>query len=107
MPTLEIGIDASKFLTGVTQIEEGGKRIVSVSGQAARSIGNLFAGNAQQITTGVAQTAQAMSQFNAASAAFSASRVLMDIGQTATNFSLLRQQMGGASTAWGVLGAVF
>src|SRR5690349_9570318 len=107
MPTLEIGIDASRFMTGVQQVEEGSRRIVTVSAQAARNMGNLFAGNAQQITAGVAATAQAMQQFNAAGATFAASRVLMDIGQAHRDFGLLRQQIGSTSTAWGVLGAAF
>lgn len=116
MPTLEIGIDASRFTSGVQAVEQGGRQLQQTMERSATSVDRVrtslssafqFTGGTVQIAQGIAQTARSFGELNTAAAAFSASRVLLEIGQTARDFTNLRGQVGGTVSAWGLLGAAF
>lgn len=116
MATLELLIDASGATRGAQQAEAALGRVKTAAEATAtttmrvgQSLSSAFqaTGGSIQIAQGISQTATALGSLNTAAAAFSASRVLLEISKTARDFQQFRSGIQGATSAWGALGLAF
>lgn len=106
MPTLELLVDPKGVEDGVRKAKRSLDDLGGAAGKVSASlssIGQLGTGSVQ-LASGIAQTAKAFGDLNTTAGLFSASRVLLDIGNTARDFQQLRGAVGGAASAWRVLG---
>lgn len=115
MPVLELVIDASGVRQGVAQTEAALRTVTAQADKTAASVKTVGAslsgafqttGGSVQIAQGIAQTAKSFGELNVAAGAFSASRTILELGNTVRDFQQFRTAIGGTTSAFGALGAV-
>lgn len=122
MATLELAIDATKAQQGaqvaqqafvqVQKAAEGASQAAAKTGQAVADSGAKMnaafqaTGGSIQIAGGIAQTAKAFGELNIQAGLFNSSRLLLEIGKTASDFRELASGVTGVSGAFGTLSAI-
>lgn len=122
MATLELAIDATKAQQGaqvaqqafvqVQKAAEGAAQAAAKTGQAVADSGSKMnaafqaTGGSIQIAGGIAQTAKAFGELNIQAGLFNSSRLLLEIGKTASDFRELASGVTGVSGAFGTLSAI-
>lgn len=115
MATLELVVDATRFVSGSQQAEAALGRVktsAEATGKAVADSGARMSaafqasGGTIQVAGGIAQTAKAFADLNVQAGLFNTSRLLLEVGKTAQDFRELRGQVGGVGTVLQTLGAI-
>lgn len=96
--------EAGAALDSVKDKASQTERAVAGTGRAMSAAFQVTGGSVQ-IASGIAATASAFGALNTQAAIFGASRVLLEVGNTARDFGALRSAVGGVTGVLGVLGA--